>query len=299
MITRFPNFLKLCTILIYALMTYKDCAAEPSTQALEFVQNLPFLNVKVGNANTRLMFDSGGQLGVTLSKDVITAAGNVKLLDHTSKHGDAAGHVFEVRDILAEQIEVGGVVLKDVPGNEHYKWGLEASSDGSGPPKELVDAQRNGTIGLAAFGEHALMFDYASKSLTIFDVDPQTTLDPKQWWVLPLSFDKRGPLVNMRMGSQSLTLALDTGASANILMPAVLGSKRYQAACKHKPKGGNYCGHLDVKDFATPDGVSFGTLGMELVELKGVPFDGLLGAGFFGQHKIIFDVAHGHLWVSR
>ena len=40
--------------------------------SLVFVQKIPFLSVVIGNTKSELEFDSGGMLGLTLAKDVIT-----------------------------------------------------------------------------------------------------------------------------------------------------------------------------------------------------------------------------------
>jgi hypothetical protein len=272
--------------------------ASPVVVPLGFIKGIPFVKVVVGSTASELMFDSGGQLGLTLPRGVIEHAGTVKMLGHRSKHGDAAGNVYEVEDILAADVSVGGVRLPPVKGTEHFHWGLESSSGDAGLPDELNNAREKGMIGVDAFAGRPLLFDYARRELTIYEAGDMPDVKAPGWQSLVLEYGRQGPQVILVFGGKRTRLVLDTGAMASILTPDALDAAAFPDLCKNMPEGGNYCGRMDFPDVHGEDGGRIGALAVELVRMTGVPFDGLLGADFFASHLVFIDIANHRVWLK-
>ena len=271
-----------------------------SVVPLTFVQKIPFVRVAIGSTEAELMFDSGGKLGITLPMDVIKRAGSVKILDHKSKHGDAAGNVYEVPDILASEVSVGGVQLaSSIMGSVHYEWGLDVSSGVSHEPDELKSKRANGSIGLEAFNGKPLLFDYAHRELKIYRTGDLPNVSDPGWRALALEYGPQGPQVILTIGGRPQKFILDTGANTSLLMPSALDAARFPDICKNMPKGSNYCGHMDFTGVMNQAGDDIGDLAVELIEMKGVPFDGLLGADFFQSHLVLFDITNRRLWIKK
>lgn len=268
----------------------------PTLATLSFVRGIPFVPVTVGAVKTELMFDSGGRLGITLPDDLIKRSGSVRVLEHKSKHGDAAGHVYEVADIVADEVSVAGVPLaKPVAGSVHYSWGLNVSSGNAGAPDDLSRKQANGTIGLQAFENQALLFDYAHQQLGIYPPGQLPDLAAAGWESLDLKYDNEGPSIVLKSAEKPLQFVLDTGGNASLIKPS---SINYSHRCSHGASESAYCGSKQMKDLKTLGGKRFGQQKFELVEMKGVSFDGILGADFFSRYLVIFDLAHHKLWIK-
>ncbi len=285
-----------CSVLFLALDAVAAAAAEPeATAVLHFIRGIPFLSVTIGKAKAELMLDTGGQLGITLDKALAKRAGTVSFLDEKSKHSDAAGNVVEIQNLLAQQVSIGKLKLDSVSGTENYKWGL---SVGDGKPADLNAAQKAGAIGLGALAPRPLLIDYRHKKLMFYKAGDTPNLSEAGWISLAMDYGKLGPLVNLQVNGQTLKMVLDTGASASIVSPPSLDPAKFVDVCKDKKEGSNYCGHKDFADVKTDGGVSLGTLPVELVEIQGPPFDGLLGAYFFDAHLVFMDFANHRVWVK-
>lgn len=288
----------LCLILAAPTISVAAHQASTTVIPLRFIQKIPFVQVVVGDASADLMFDSGGQLGITLQADLIKQAGSVTLLEHKTKHGDASGNVYEVQDMIASKVLVGNLSLGQVKGSVHYDWGLGASSDNAGQLSELKEARKTGTIGLAAFAPRPLLIDFAHRELTVYQPGGMPDLNTPGWRSLALKYDEVGPQVVLTLLGRPTKFILDTGATNSFLEPGSLDPEKFPTLCKDKPEGSNYCGHMDLLDIQDQNKMPIGVLPVELVEMKGVPFDGLLGADFFVSHFVFIDFAKKLVWIK-
>jgi hypothetical protein len=145
---------------LFAAVVCQQAVAAPDVVPLEFVNGIPFMNVSVGATSSRMMFDSGGKLGISLPAATISQAGSVKVLDEKKKFQDLQGRVYETQRVIAEKVIVGSTMLAPVNGQVHLQWG----GTPEGPEAELTKARAGGAIGLEAFTNFPLMFDYKSSA---------------------------------------------------------------------------------------------------------------------------------------
>jgi hypothetical protein len=249
-----------------------------ATVPIEFIQGLPFVNVKVGAASLRMMFDSGGKLGLSLPAAAVDAAGTVKLLERKYRFSDLNGKVYEVPELQAEGVAVGTAQLGHVAGRVHTMWGGGATE---GPEAELTHARESGAIGLDAFAGRPLMFDYGQQTLTIFEPGRSPKLNRS----LRLQYGREGPIVILRAGGKSLRFAVDTGTPVNLVSRKALGC-------------GVKCANRQSLDLSDGSGTPLSVQDAETADLNGAPFDGILGAPFFRSYRVVFDVKAGRLYIA-
>lgn len=197
--------------LICAAMTSAASAADVVT--MTFINGLPFVKVTVGAASSSLMVDSGGSLGISIPETTVKKSGSVTLLDKTTKFRDLKGQTFEVQNFVAKQVVVGNTDLDSVQGRIHVLWGGAPE----GPDAELTKARQAGAIGLEAFGNRPVMFDYRRGELTIYSQGEGPQVGQQGWQALHLDYGREGPSVSLNVNGKPLKFVLDTGAPINLV----------------------------------------------------------------------------------
>lgn len=267
--------------LILAAAASADAAAAPAVVPLEFIRGLPFIDVTIGAAQARMMFDSGGALGLSVAEPTIAKAGSVKLLEKTYRFMDLNGKVYEVPELEAGEVAVGAARLGTVKGRVHTKWG---GGDSEGPEAELTRARESGAIGLDAFAGRPLLFDYKQLTMSIYEPGEAPELDRSQWRSLQLGYGGEGPYVTLQARGKTLKFVLDTGTPVNLVDVNAFN-----------------CGQCDrplLGDLRDAGGQPLLVQDAERIDLGGAPFDGILGAPFFRSYRIVFDLAHRQLHIS-
>ena len=266
--------------LLLSILLTVTVSLHPATAAdvvpLEFINGIPFLGVTVGAASSRMMFDSGGRLGISLPAEIIENSGTVQVLDEKQKFRDLQGNVYEVPKVMASRIIVGTTLLAPVKGRVHTQWGGAPE----GPEAELTKARAGGSIGLEAFANFPLMFDYRQRTLSILDAGQLAELGQPKWRALDLQYDGAGPLVTLVAEGKRLKFVLDTGAQLNLL--------KVGAACDTN----QVCPLRDISGTLNFDTKIYRT------QMNGAPFDGILGAPFFRSHRVVFDLKGNKLYVA-
>lgn len=266
----------LSSFVLAAIISQHTAAAAADAVPLEFINGIPFLNVSVGAASSRMMFDSGGRLGISVPAETIAKAGSVQLLEEKKKFKDLQGNTYETPRVIAQRVVIGSTMLAPVQGQVHMQWGGAPE----GPEAELTKARAGGAIGLEAFTNFPLMFDYKQRTLSILDASEVVELRQPKWRPMDLKYGNEGPVVTLQVEGKQLKFVLDTGAQVNVL--------RVGAACDTSQA-------CDLRDMG-------GTLNLSMrihrIKLDGAPFDGILGAPFFRSHRVVFDVKGGKLYVS-
>ena len=67
--------------------------------------------------------------------------------------------------------------------------------------------------------------------------------------------------------------------------------------CSKDKMQGGYCGRL-LEATTSSSGVALGRLDLAIVQMGGVPFDGLLGADFLRQHTVYLDFSTRTAFVA-
>lgn len=268
---------RLLSTFLFAAAFSQHAIAAPDVIPLEFVNGIPFLNVTIGAASSRMMFDSGGRLGISIPAATIGQAGSVKVLEEKKKFQDLQGKVYEVPKLVADKIIVGTTLLAPVAGQVHVQWGGAPE----GPDAELTRARAGGAIGLEAFANFPLMFDYRQHTLSILDAEQLRELGAPKWHALDLQYDGAGPVIVMVAEGKQLKFVLDTGAQVNIVKRGLACDTNQ--ACPLRDISGTL--NLDMK--------------IHRANMDGAPFDGILGAPFFRDHRVVFNLKAGKLYIAN
>lgn len=250
------------------------------TIPLEFVSGIPFIQVTVGAAPPeRMMFDSGGMIGISVPQSTIARAGSVKVLDEKERFSDLQGQVHEVSKLLAQEVVVGKTRFAVMDGRVDTHWGGESDD------AKLAEALQGGVIGLEPFVKRPLMFDYKRSTMTIYAACQDSNADWKKWRSLPLGYGQEGPHVTLRVAGKARKFVLDTGAQVNLIDAA-------------KFKCVSECPRPRLPALADTGGKPLLKQDAERIDLTGAPFDGILGAPFFRSYRVVFDVAGGKLHIA-
>lgn len=262
--------------LILAAAFSQHAVAAPDVVPLEFINGIPFLKVSVGAASTRMMFDSGGRLGISIPAATIEQAGSVRVLEEKLRFQDLQGKSYEVPRVMAEKVVVGSTLLAPIKGQVHTQWGGAAE----GPEAELTKARAGGAIGMQAFANFPLLFDYKQGTMSILSTEDVSDMDLSKWRTLDLQYDGKGPVVILVAEGKQLKFVLDTGAQVNMI--------KLGAACDANQA-------CELRDIS-------GTLNFNMkihrIKLDGAPFDGILGAPFFRSHRVVFDLKGKKLLIA-
>lgn len=269
-------------------------AGAPDVVPLTFINGLPFVHVAVGAAPTLLMIDSGGALGISLPQATVAEAGSVTLTDHKTRFSDLSGKVFEVQDLIADHVVVGATQLDRIHGRIHTQWGGAPE----GPEAELTKARQAGAMGLEAFGNRSLMFDYRQRTLSIFEPGEGPQANDPGWQTLQLDYGKEGPHVTLLVGGKPLKFVLDTGAQVNLVNPDALGPAPKAQSCEGPAAQDEVCDPRLLPDVRDTGGRPLDAIKAERVKLNGAPFDGILGASFFATHRVLFDITAHRLLIA-
>jgi hypothetical protein len=267
---------RLLSSFIIAAAISQNAAAATDVVPLEFINGIPFMNISVGATQARVMFDSGGRLGISLPAATIEQSGSVKVLDEKQRFQDLQGKTYEMPRIMAEKVVVGSTMLAPVKGQVHTQWGGAPE----GPEAELTKARAGGAIGLAAFANFPLMFDYKQRTMSILDAEEAARLGLPEWRTLDLEYDGKGPVLTLVVEGKRLKFVLDTGAQVVVV--------KQGAACDTNQA----CELRDVSGT-----LNFSTKVYRL-KLDSAPFDGILGAPFFRAHRVVFDLKAGKLHIA-
>ena len=267
-----------------------SCASAAETIPVRFIDGLPVVEVRLGAIKADFLLDTGGQLAITVPPPLINAATGVSLGTQQRKMGDAAGNVFMVQSLVTTSVKLGSVELGPVDGLVNYKWGLKI---GAGDAPEVTN---KGVIGLGALSSRNILLDLRAGRLALFDRSGQDRPDLTGWRKAPFTYDKAGIVMQITVNGKAAAMSLDTAATTSVVSKDAALFAATASPCRGQPPATQFCGMKEFKQVRAGDGV-IGSLTAAVVELKGVPFDGLLGVDFFRKRKVFIDFDAKTLFV--
>lgn len=260
------------------------------TIPVRLIDGLPVVEVRLGAIKADFLLDTGGQLAITVPPPLINTATGVSLGTEQRKMGDAAGNVFMVQSLVAASVKLGSVELGPVDGLVNYKWGLKI---GAGDAPEVTN---KGVIGLGALSSRNVLLDLGAGRLALFDRGGQDRPDMTGWRQIPFTYDKAGVVMQVSVNGATGAMSLDTAATTSVISKGAALLAATASPCRGQPPATQFCGMKEFKQVRAGDGV-IGSITAAVVELKGVPFDGLLGIDFFLKRKVFIDFDAKTLFV--
>lgn len=282
-------FRSIATVLAFTLLPSTSNAADQSS--LTFVNDIPFVGVVVGMAKSNMMIDSGGSLLISIPQSTITESKSVDLLEEKNKFRDISGKEYSVQKLVARDVVVGSTKLEPIAGQVHVQWGGAPE----GPNAPLTIARKSGALGIGAFGNRKVLLDYHKKVISVYEPSEFLELSLKSWIKIPMEYGNIGPNVTLNVSGKQRKLILDTGAQLNLVNADTFG---LSDQCSPSENDSVKCDVNSVGTVSDAAGNQFGELSALRIDLKNAPFDGILGAPFFREYRVIFDVAGKHIYIS-
>jgi len=280
------------SVFLLGALLHLQAAAAPDVVALTISDGLPVATVKIGAATTRLIIASGDAPGISIPQTIVRASGSVTLLDTKTSFRDIHGIAYELQHLVANRVVIGSTPLEPIQGRLQAEWRAVPEGFDAGPTK----ARPTGTIGLAAFGERSLMFDYAQAQLSIYAPGEGPKAGDQGWQALRLGYDQEGPSVRLRVNGKTLRFVLDTGATINLVDADAVSLS--DVPCPPAEAARFACGPDVLRDVRDESGRPVEAFRAERMSFKGVPFDGILGAPFFQRHRILIDLTGRRLLIA-
>jgi hypothetical protein len=222
---------------------------------------LALVEARIDGREARLLLDSGGAAALALRPDW----GPVATGGSSSASQDALGMRRANVALVVNEVELAGQALMPPPAAQ--TWAKARRPPG-------VD----GYLGWGWLRERRWVIDYAARQLRLLDPDEPM---PAACGNAPLRFELLGSLPVLRLhgaSGQPLALGLDTGASRNVIRPALADAVA--------------TGPLSAGEQAIMAG------GFVTVALQVPGLDGFLGHDFFSRHRVCVDPAGRQLWMQ-
>lgn len=216
---------------------------------------------RIDGREARLLIDTGGAAALALRPDWAQAAAG----GSADASQDAQGRPRANAALAVGEVELAGQALQPAPAAQ--TWGKPRRPPG-------ID----GYLGWGWLRERRWVVDYAARELRLLGADEPM---PAGCGPEPLRFELLGSLPVLRLhdaAGQPLTLGLDTGASRNVIRPA-------------------------LADAVAADPLSAGDRPLAAGAFVSVPLqvpglDGFLGQDFFSRHRVCVDPAGRQLWLQ-
>ena len=249
---------------------------------VRFIDGLPVIEVQLGAIKADFLLDTGGQLGITVPPPLINGATGVKLGIEQRKMGDAAGNVFMVQSVVASTLRLGAAELGPVDGLVNYKWGLKVG------PGDAPEVTNKGAVGLGALSSRNVLLDLGAGQIVLFDKGDPSQLDTAGWRSVPFTYDKSGVVIQIIVNGATAAMSLDTAATTSMLRKDAKLFSSIASPCSGKPQVASFCGVKRLSGVQAGTS-NLGSLTVAVVQMGGVPFDGLLGIDFFLARRVFID----------
>ena len=242
-----------------------------------------YIDVLVNEVKLRLLIDTGHGYGtVSLPLSVLSEL-DVTYTGVSKENRDFKGQQYDSRHYLLSKVEIGSLVLDQVPGYEF----LSRYGD------------LGGLIGLAFLNQFNVLIDYPNKRFGLYRKDFYPDYLKSQVWtkvqlIPPLSLP-----VNLKDYEETFAFCLDTGAIAvdeekhsygMIRSKSTLGKLLQQnEILEPDPSDVEVLGKFSSNQFRTPCDYPLAPMDFMLVDYEYPKRDGFLGHNFFSKYSVFID----------
>lgn len=248
-----------------------------------------YIAVLVNTVKLRLFIDTGYGYGtVSLPPSVLNGL-DVIYTGATKENHDFKGEKYDSRQYLLPKVEIGSLVLDQLPGYEFF-----SRYDDLG-----------GLIGLAFLNQFNVLIDYPNKKFGLYRKDFYPDYLKSQGWtkvqlVPPLSLP-----VKLKNYEETFTFCLDTGAIAvdeekhsygTIRSASTLGKLLQQnETLEPDPSDVEVLGKFNADQLRTSCDYPLAPMDFMLVDYEYPKRDGFLGHNFFSKHSVFIDFTQDEL----
>jgi hypothetical protein len=258
---------------------------------VRFIDGLPVIEAQLGAIRAEFLLDTGGQIGITVPQPLINGATGVQLGAERRLLSDAAGNTYTVQSLVATSLRLGTTELGPIDGDVNFQWGL---SFGPGDEPEVT---KLGAVGFDALSARNVLLDLGARRIVLFDKGGSDRLDTTGWQSVPFTYDDAGIVIQIAVDGAKASMSLDTGASISALRKDAKLFGSTTSPCRGKPPATLFCG-VKRLNRVRAGSVNLGHLDVGVLEMNGVPFDGILGIDFFLARKVFIDVDANEIFIQ-
>lgn len=255
---------------------------------------LATIELEIAGKVEKFTLDTGSREGLHLPKAIMDKVENLKLTGEKRYSLDLTGKEFSNDRFVIEQLNVKGMIFRDVAGVEYEDWGLSLSDS-----DDDIKLERP-VLGLGFFKDYRLIIDYSQKVLIVEDKKQIPILDNLDKWInLPFLLKEEGVIIQMNYQSNVYDLCLDTGASVSMITAKVLPNNVILQPCSIiypdiEMKDCNLV-FLEVENIKSDLKVHALVYGQFPEKFE---VDGLLGKNFLEQFLVLIDLKSEQLMLK-
>ncbi len=239
--------------------------------------------------------DSGGSNVLSLDEKKGAAAGFKA--DSSGASAGAGPNIVRDQRMTGATVQIGTVTLRNLTIVMRPYQGV--------PEMDCI-------LGTGLLRNYTVEFDYTAPQLRLHE--PSSYVPDPRAVSIPFHLDRNNPISDIVIDfgdgmNGTASVVLDTGAGfySAVLMPAAVerlhASSRQLKAAKRPDRPRGTGGELSIQS-VRPASIQVGSatvkkpiLGLVETPSAGVPWDGLLGTGFFSQFTSTFDYTKGQLFL--
>ena len=247
-------------------------SAKSWTLPVRFDFNLPIIDIQVGAHTVPVVVDTGSNGTIWLAPKVAERVG-ARFTGGSSTYYDAHGNSYAARNYVLEHCSLDGISLSNIEGRE-----FSTVNDG-GP-------EIQGIVGLGVLRHFRVVFDWPRAALLL---STESMPGQGKFRFLPMRWTGYGIVTQAGVDGGEFSFVWDTGASVSILK---FGRVAESLLRKHDGR------LLYPAQRVTVGNIALGTLDFVMPDLDQPPGDGIIGANFFMQHRVLLDLEAGVLGVD-
>lgn len=266
------------------------CLATPPSPAyeildIEFINNLPFVNIQVENEKAKVLLDTGARNQVlVLKEDILSKLSTIKLFPTKEKSSDITGKEYIATKYILPNFNIGAVSFFQVRLTQDTNWGLSDDS------AENILKTKDGVIGLELFINKAIIIDYPHKKLTIIYEKYPEEYDIDNWHNLDFKVDRYGLNLYLSIDqNKTKRFILDSGSNISLIKQSSIGTSEVKNDCLITLMNDNSCNYVESRNLILKH--------LELANMKFFLYnfqrdfepDGIIGYDFLEDKVLYID----------
>lgn len=252
------------------------------------------ITLKINNENVDLKLDTGSITALSLPLNILNKIEDKIEKKDKQKFTDGLGNVHYRRQFVVHNLIINDLFYEQLEVDEYQPWGfvvdIESGDKITTQQQQEMNEKQIAVVGLNFFIDKMVTFDVRNHKLTLSD--DFTTQLTSDWFEIPFSTSSKGHLlVTVTDNAKNYMLALDTGAGSNAVMSQRLSKQAELIRQEDVPFPITGLSFVDIPNveefFAVIDDIT-----------DEMPFDGVLGYGFFYNHVVKVDFKNRKIWIK-
>ncbi|MCS5707956.1 aspartyl protease family protein [Candidatus Berkiella cookevillensis] len=249
---------------------------------------IPLITGQIEEKEIKLLFDTGSNAPLILNDKILQNLNTVTKTGRTRKSIDSSGKITSTDEVIIPKLTLSSMTIPCINTYSYQPWGLKFSPDKTTNTKEeglIADnfhEQQDGIIGINLFSNKKIIIDYSNQRIIIFDHDAiPSPYNKKKWQKMSYQSSSESLVISGKINNlKAATFLLDTGATASILKPTILGNIDQNLVS------------LNFNNFKLEDHF------FHNIEFQEPQVDGILGYNFFNTTLVLIDLVNQNIFLA-